>query len=42
MKKPNKKPFPLKEEEIENLKNFPWDFGIETKEEDIDEIHYGE
>lgn len=42
LKEPKKRTGPLEEREIEKLKKFPWDFGVETKEEDIDKILYGE
>jgi hypothetical protein len=28
--------------ELENLINFPWDFGVKTSEEEIDKTLYGE
>ena len=42
MKKPKEKNPPLKEKEIEKLKNLSCDFGVETKEEEFDEILYEE
>lgn len=42
IKEPKEKKHPLTEEEIKRLRNFPWDFGVVTKEEDIDNILYGE
>ena len=42
IKEPKEKKHPLNEEDIKRLRNFPWDFGVVTKEEDIDNILYGE
>ncbi|MHA1275989.1 MAG: hypothetical protein ACTSQI_04695 [Candidatus Helarchaeota archaeon] len=33
---------PLEKQDIEKIMNFPWSFGVKTREEELDKILYGD